>query len=236
MSASLGGVPSCASGVGLRRSGGVLPEPVDPQEVGELVERAGVVAHPLGEVQEQPLLTRELRQPALELRAVEAADHHALAVHGPLAGAGRHPVEHRLVVVLLDGPAELRVGVLLLAPHRPLRERPLDRVAEARHQQHLRVEGAHPLQGARPQDVRRRRVDRDLLLLLGLAAVVVRVVRRATSRAPRRRRSAAPCPRSATCGRPGRGRSGTSARPGGAGSASCAWCSSRPSARRRSRR
>ena len=60
--------------------------------------------------------------------------------------------------------------------HLPLRERSLDRVAEARDELHVRVVAMHPLESPRPEEVRRGVVARDLLAGRVTRGAVVGVV------------------------------------------------------------
>ncbi|WP_366925122.1 hypothetical protein [Nocardioides sp. REDSEA-S30_B4] len=168
----------------------VAAEAVQAQEVGHRVQRRARVADDVVEAHQQHPLAGQVLERAAQLDAVEAARDDGVLPRVALAPALRH-----LGDAGRAHPDQLAEGGVLPLPgelvgeHRPLRERPLDRVAEAQHHLHLRptgrgevgVVGGDPLHGPRPEEVRRCRVDRpacEPLLVGPRDGAVVGVVRR----------------------------------------------------------
>ncbi len=165
MSAPVGAVPITVGlpGNALGRSGYLRKAWMPRNSV--IRSRCGlVVLEERAELHDVELLGAQHGVAALELGAVVAA--HDAGVHpvGAHVGPLGDPV---LEAVGREAGEELRPVRRGLRPavdvHDPLREEPLDGVAEDRDHLHVGVVGADPLQRLRPPQVERRRVTHELL-------------------------------------------------------------------------
>ena len=164
MSSAIGGRASTSGLAFLACGAGRVDELADVEEVGQPVEQGVAVGDDVDEVEQQPARAVGVDlEGALELGAVQTAGRQrALAQVAGLPALG-HAVGHGLEGVLGDGLGELREALVPRVVHLPLRERALDRVAEAGDQLHVRVVAVHALEGAGPEEVGRGVVAGDLL-------------------------------------------------------------------------
>ena len=135
----------------------------------------GEVGEHRPELQPQPLLAREDRQPAGELVAVVAARHARTLLERQRRHVGQRR-RGRGGAELGDELRPVRSGRPAATQHRPVREQPLERVAEHRDQPGVGVVVVHPLEGVRPEQVRRRGVAGDQVLGLAAGGAVAGVV------------------------------------------------------------